>query len=76
MPTFNGIQIFVSHALGPRQVQIKKHKRNKRINKKWLKKFGTKTVDDAIVTPAGIYVSRQAYRALQEKIIQEGGDWK
>lgn len=28
----NGLQIIVSHALGPRQVQIKRHKRNRRID--------------------------------------------
>lgn len=37
----NGLKINVSHALGPRQVQIKRHKRNKRIDKKWLKRYGT-----------------------------------
>lgn len=42
----NGLKIIASHALDPRQVQIKRHKRNRRIDKKWLKRYGTKTVDD------------------------------
>ena len=60
----NGMNVFVS-PLTKSEVQVKRHKRNKRINKKWLKRYGTKTVDNAIVTPQCIYVSESVYSQLK-----------
>lgn len=61
----NGLQIIVSHALGPRQVQTKRHKRNRRINKKWLKRYGAKTVDDVLYGAGGVvFMSRAIGRHL------------
>ena len=61
---FEGLNIFVSPLL-PRLVQAKRHKRNKRINKKWLRKYGMKSIEEAIVTPMGVFVSRETYARLR-----------
>ena len=61
---YNGMKICVSQ-LCTLQVQSKAHKRNKRINKKWLKRYGTKTVEHAFVAGNTVYMSQRAYDELQ-----------
>lgn len=68
----HGVKIFVS-PLATRQVQAKVHKRNKRINKKWLKKFGTKTVDQMLYTAGGVYVSQRVWDALKIQVLPSDG---
>lgn len=64
----NGMKVLVS-PLCTREVQVKRHKRNKRINKKWLKRYGTKTVEDALVMGNHtVFVSQRAYDALKDKV--------
>lgn len=63
---YNGLRVFVS-PLCTRQVQVKRHKRNKRINKKWLKRYGTKTIEEALVVGNRIFMSQLAYDALRDE---------
>lgn len=68
---YNGLKVFVS-PLCTRQVQVKRHKRNKRINKKWLKRYGTKTVEEALVMGNHtLFVSQRAYDALGAEVATE-----
>ena len=68
MFNYNGLKVFVS-PLCTRQVQVKRHKRNKRINKKWLKRYGTKTVEEAFVMGNHtLFVSQRAYNALRAEV--------
>lgn len=63
----NGLKVFVS-PLVKSQVQVKKHKRNKRISKKWLKLYGTKTVESIIKTPYGIFVGPETFDKLKKTL--------
>lgn len=59
-----GIPIIIT----TRTIQNKKHKK-KRINKKWLKKYGTTDYeiqpDDCLIIDGKVYVTRSAYERLK-----------
>jgi hypothetical protein len=61
----NRLKIYPSPLVSPRQVKIKTHKRNPRINKKWLRRYGTKLVEQVIATPSGVYVSPATFLKLK-----------
>lgn len=64
MNSFDGVRVFES-ALAITRVAAKKSK-NKRIQKKFIKKFGYKYVPGCIQTPMGIFMHPVLFAKLKE----------
>lgn len=65
----NGKRIFITNMI-TKNVQARKH-RKKRINKKWLKLYGYKTVpDDAKIymTNDAIFMAKRCFQMLKKQI--------
>ena len=71
---YAGIPIVVTDAI-TKEVRSRTH-RKKRIDKKWLKRYGYKKVTDhakSILANGTLYMSQKAYERLQEKMAKMGG---
>lgn len=67
--SLNGIRIFVTDMI-TKDVQSRKH-RKKRINKKWLKRYGYKTVPDdtkVIMTEDTIFMTKRRFQKIEKQI--------
>lgn len=70
----NGIRIFTTNMI-TKDVQARKHKK-KRINKKWLKRYGYKCVPDdtkVYATNDMLFMTKRCYQKLK-KHIDSGGN--
>ena len=71
---FNGIQIYLTDAI-TKKVRSRTH-RKKRIDKKWLKRYGYKEVqDDSKILAVGnvLYMSKKNYDRLAMEFAKMGG---
>lgn len=69
----NGKRIFITNMI-TKYVQARKH-RKKRINKKWLKRYGYKIVPDdtkIYITNDAIFMTKRCFRILKKQI--DNGD--
>lgn len=69
-----GMRIFTTNMI-TKDVQARKHKK-KRINKKWLKRYGYKAVPDnakIYATNEALFMTKGCYQKLK-KIIDNGGN--
>lgn len=70
----NGMRIITTNMI-TKDVQARRHKK-KRINKKWLKRYGLKAVPDdtkAYMTNGTIFMTKRCYQKLKKQI-DNGGD--
>lgn len=71
---FNGMSIYITDAI-TKKVRCRTH-RKKRIDKKWLKRYGYKEVQDhskVLVVGNGIYMSQQNYDRLAMELGKKEG---
>lgn len=69
----NGIRVYTTNMI-TKDVQARKHKK-KRINKKWLKKYGYKCVPDdtkVYMTKDMAFMTKQCYQKLKQHIDNGG----
>lgn len=65
----NGMRVFTTNMI-TKDVQARKH-RKKRINKKWLKRYGYKAVPDdtkIYATNEAIFMTRRCFQRLKKQI--------
>ena len=65
---YNGKRVIITNAI-TKDVQARRHKK-KRINKKWLKRYGHKAVPDnnkVIMTNDTVYMTKKCYEKLTRK---------
>lgn len=66
---YNGKRVIITNAITKKDVQARRHKK-KRINKKWLKRYGHKAVPDnnkVIMTNDTLYMTKKCYEKLKRK---------
>lgn len=71
---YNGIPIVVTDAI-IKKVRSRTH-RKKRIDKKWLKRYGYKKVTDhskTLLVNGTLYMSQKIYDRLKEELAKMGG---
>ena len=72
-----GKRIFITNMIA-KDVQARKH-RKKRINKKWLKRYGYKAVPDdtkAYTTNEAIFMTRRCFQRLKNQIYSANTDFQ
>ncbi len=72
--SLNGMSVFITNMI-TKDVQARKH-RKKRINKKWIKRYGMKIVEDdskIIATKEMLFMTRKCFQRLNKEI-QNGGN--
>lgn len=71
--SLNGMRVFITNMI-TKDVQARKHKK-KRINKKWLKRYGLKILPDnekVIATNEMLFMTRKCFERLNKEI-KNGG---
>lgn len=69
----NGIRIFLTDMI-TKDVQARKH-RKKRINKKWAKRYGCKTVPDdtkVIMTEDTLFMTKRCFQKIKRQLENDG----
>ena len=74
MDYYNGTPIVITNAI-TKKVRSRTH-RKKRIDKKWLKRYGYKDVTDhskTLLVNGTLYMSQKIYDRLKEELAKMGG---
>ena len=68
---YNGKRVIITNAI-TKDVQARRHKK-KRINKKWLKRYGHKAVPDnnkVIMTNDTVYMTKKCHDKLAKRLMK------